>query len=486
MTDVQQDQPKMSEAKPNEETLMNTPKNGEIERLYSIQRITAKLGALASFSDLKTQLLKEVSALFEQRRILLFLLNDEKIGLNFAGISQPLDDDEAEERLLNSTIKIFNSDDETVKKLIENTAVALDNITTTDTPFSDLASLLNIDHLYLLPLLFKETLIGLIVLEVNPQTPLNDTDKRILAVLATNLAVSLNNKRTQEGTVQQLAAKMNEMSILQQIDQELNDTIELSTVFNMTCDWALRFSNANAASIALYEEDNDTLRTMFNYGYSITDEEIESLRGQTKSSIAYRVARTGRAEVVPDVSIDMDYQPVEQNIISQMSVPVLREEQVIAVLTLESKKLNAYTDDHLSFVKNLANRAAVAIDNARLYTESERERNKVSHILRNIVDIVIVISPEGRIVLMNQSAISALRLYSDTDYIGRIFDEAIDFRPLINIYHKARDTNEPLTEEITMPNNRVFYTKAELHEGVGWLIVMQDVTPYERDGSPQE
>ncbi len=478
MTDARKDQQAMPESPTPENPAEMVSTDAQIERLYTIQRITAKLGAVEKFDQLKLQLLTEISALYDQKRVLLFLSDDEGAGLNFAGISRALENEEAAERLTNSTVKTFNSEDASVKSVLSNTAVLLDNSTISNTPFSDLASLLEITHLYLLPLTFNTTLTGLLVLEVQSKDSLTDIDRQMLSLLALNIAVILNNKRQHDGTVEQLAARMHEMGILQQIDQELNDTIELNTVFNMTCDWALRFTNANAASLALYEEDTDTLRTMFNYGYSIADEQIEMLRGQTKSSIAYRVARTGRAEVVPDVSIDLDYQPVEHNIVSQMSVPVLREEQVVAVLTLESKKLNAFTDDHLRFVKNLANRAAVAIDNARLYTESERERNKLSHILRNIVDIVIVINPEGRIMMMNQSAISALRLYSETEYTGRTFDEAIDFRPLVDIYHKVRDAEESLTDEITMPNNRVFYTKADQHEGIGWIIVMQDVTPY--------
>ena len=92
--------------------------------------------------------------------------------------------------------------------------------------------------------------------------------------------------------------------------------------------------------------------------------------------------------------------------------------------------------------------------------------------------MVIVINPEGKILLMNQSAMSALRLYSASEHLGQVFDEVIQFRPLVDLYKRARDSQESMTEEITLPNNRVYYTKAEHHEGIGWILVMQDVTPY--------
>ncbi len=59
----------------------------------------------------------------------------------------------------------------------------------------------------------------------------------------------------------------------------------------------------------------------------------------------------------------------------QLSVPVMREDRVIAVVTLESRKLNGFTDSHLDFVAKLATRAGVAIDNARLKNERKRPRS---------------------------------------------------------------------------------------------------------------
>ncbi len=460
-------------------------------RLQKTQVMITKLALIDDLNALVQTLVEDVHTLTGYGDVLLLLMNEETTELSFSAITQntssepetttdePLNPQQ--ERLKNVYINTFNTDDAMLEKVLDNKAVLIEPSkipSETKSPLGELAKVANFSKMCVQPLQVNDAVIGVLIIELSSKDTLSVEDHTLMQLLSANLAVIIHNRRKHAQTVEQLADKMREMSILQQIDQELNDTIELNTVFNMTCDWALRFTNADSASISLYYELTDTLETMFNYGYSITDEEIEALRGNSKSSIAYRVARTGRAEVVPDVSIDMDYQQVEQNIVAQMSVPVLREERVIAVLTLESKKLNAFTDAHLNFVKNLTNRAAVAIDNARLYNESEHERDKLSHILRNIVDMVIVINPEGKILLMNQSAMSALRLYSASEHLGQVFDEVIQFRPLVDLYKRARDSQESMTEEITLPNNRVYYTKAEHHEGIGWILVMQDVTPY--------
>lgn len=466
-------------------TLNNTPQHSDvdavklrqhIQRLNRVHEITTRLGLITDVDTLTAEIVRCVQGIAGFGRVILLILDDESAGLKFKAINTPPNDKSVQDKLNRAYIKTFNSDDAQVKQLLNGEIII--SAVEVEKPLSQLAQIADFGRFVALPLLAKTELLGGLMIELDAETAITALDREVLEVTAANAAVILQNARQHAQTVAQLADQMHQMSILQQIDRELNDTIELNTVFNMTLDWALRFTNANTASISLFDEEADTLRTMFNYGYTIPDAQIEMLRGQARGGVAHRVAHTGRAEVVPDVTIDPDYQPIEQNIISQMSVPVLREERVIAVITLESKKVNAFTDGHLEFVTNLANRAAVAIDNARLYTESERERDKLSHILGNIVDIVIVIGKDERIVLMNQSAISALRLYSEAEYVGKAFEDAITFKPLVDFYKNAKKVDDNVTDELTLPSKRVFYTKADFHESIGWILVMQDVTPY--------
>src|SRR5262249_12616490 len=152
-------------------------------------------------------------------------------------------------------------------------------------------------------------------------------------------------------------------------------------------------------------------------------EQTELIRKQYSTSVGHRVARSGKPEIIPDVSLDPDYNLISSKIQSQTSIPVLREDRVIAVMNIASRKLNACTDDHLALRGTLASRAAVAIDNARLFSETSREREKLSLILGSIADAVIVCGDDGRLILVNQSAIAALRLYTDQEYAGKPFTE---------------------------------------------------------------
>ena len=151
---------------------------------------------------------------------------------------------------------------------------------------------------------------------------------------------------------------------------------------------------------------------------------------------------------------------------------------MIAIITVESRKINGFSDEHLEFVEKLAARAGVAIDNARLFAETKREREKLSHILSNTADIVIVTALDDRIILINPAAYQALRLYPQETYIAMPFHEALGHTQLVDVYRRARAENEAVIEEIVLPNERTFHINLTQQENIGTIIVMHDITPF--------
>ncbi len=335
-----------------------------------------------------------------------------------------------------------------------------------------LADALGAPALIAVPVRLRERLLGVLAAACAP------TQEALVRLesAAAAAAIALENARAYSVTVQQSAASMHELFILRQIDRELNDTIEPDHVFNMTLDWALRFTNASAAAIALYDEDSDTLHEMLQYGYDIQPVPLNSVDGY--GDIPYRVARAGRPEIIPDVTMDKDYVRRATSTRSQMCVPVLREDRVIAVITVESKRLNGFTDEHLDFVEKLATRAGVAIDNARLFSETKREREKLSNVINTTADVVIVCGLDDRIALINPAAFSAFRLDPAYSYVGMPFEMVFADTPLMEAYRRGRASGAQTTAEVLLPNNRTFEFNLTPQANVGWIIVMHDITPF--------
>jgi signal transduction histidine kinase/CheY-like chemotaxis protein len=113
-------------------------------------------------------------------------------------------------------------------------------------------------------------------------------------------------------------------------------------------------------------------------------------------------------DITPELLEDIAQSPEhlellrQLNVCSWMVVPLRVQNHVFGALGLTySDSRRRYTDQDLLLATELANRAAVAIDNARLYDLSQQERSKVEAALRAKDEFVAVVSHELRTPLMS-------------------------------------------------------------------------------------
>ncbi|MFW5696524.1 MAG: ATP-binding protein [Phototrophicaceae bacterium] len=441
----------------------------EIDRLRKVQEATLRMALVPELDPLMNTIVTIVGELIENTRVILLLRDDEKLDhLRLGAVNVRPDAATDYQRLKRAAAIDINpgTQDAIVRGWLRGELSAWmgaeDELA--GSPVEALARAAGFEMFYSQPLMVGGDLLGMLLVELEVQKHFKQLDIELLDMLAGNIAVILHNTCQHKQAVEQLAASMHEMNMLQQIDRELNETIHLPTVFDMTLDWALRFTNASAASLALYDAHSDQLRTHIEYGHPTNSASVVA--------IAERVAHSGRVEVVVDQFGSDD----DRRYRSQMAMPVLREDSVVAVITLESRKADAFSQEHVDFVNKLANRAGVAIDNARLYDATVREREKLTHILGSIADIVVIVAPDHRILVISQSAISALNLQPGADYTHQPFAEVVGFQPLAEFYRRAVDSNDGMDEEFVLPNGRIYYTRATPQPGIGCTIVMQDIT----------
>ena len=85
------------------------------------------------------------------------------------------------------------------------------------------------------------------------------------------------------------------------------------------------------------------------------------------------VAANGETLLVPDVSQDPRYVPMSGcNTRSELTVPIKLKDQVIGILDVQSEQLHAFDNSDSTVLQSLANQAAIAIDNARLFDAEQR------------------------------------------------------------------------------------------------------------------
>jgi signal transduction histidine kinase len=111
-----------------------------------------------------------------------------------------------------------------------------------------------------------------------------------------------------------------------------------------------------------------------------------------EEGIAGWVAQTGEPLLVPDVRLEPRYLLLPQALEtrSELAVPLKVKDEVIGVLDVESERLDAFDESDVAVVQSLAHQIAVAVDNARLFEQTQhlaaaRERQRLARDLHDAV-----------------------------------------------------------------------------------------------------
>jgi len=234
------------------------------------------------------------------------------------------------------------------------------------------------------PLQVQDSIIGILeVMNRRDHLPFAPEDQTLLMAFAAQAAVALENVRLHTLTDQELAARVEELSIMQRIDRELNASLEMDRAMRITLEWAMRQSNAEAGLIGLLEDDRLRVVTELGYGPTLgdsTDQTVALTLPGFQPAIDTGLPQRVRFEAANAGG----FLPAADH---QVVIPIRREATVIGLLVLES---TSPAQEDLGFLSRLSDHAAIAISNAQLYDQVQRANiaksdfvSLVAHELKN-------------------------------------------------------------------------------------------------------
>ena len=217
------------------------------------------------------------------------------------------------------------------------------------------------------PLQAQDRVIGVVeVINRRDGLPFVQNDQTLLAAFAGQAAVAIENARLYTLTDQELASRVEELSVMQRIDRELNASLEMDRAMRITLDWALRQSGAEAGLIGILEEIK--LRVMAHQGLDDQMASIPDLVMKVELPSMLAAIETGLPQNV-EVAVEASKNKLLVSSQTQMVIPIRRETTVIGLLYLES---TGGSQVDIDFLTRLTDHAAIAISNAQLYSEVQR------------------------------------------------------------------------------------------------------------------
>jgi signal transduction histidine kinase len=220
------------------------------------------------------------------------------------------------------------------------------------------------------PLIYQDNVIGVLeVINRKDDLPFTEDDSNLLEAFAGQAAVAIQNARLYTMTDQELSARVEELSVMQRIDRELNASLDVGRAMRITLDWALRQSGAEAGFIGVLIEDDTRLRIMAQDGYGEALAEYENAPMDIEQESLKLAIESGQPQklLLDSSRQDLGYLATVR---TQIVVPIKRETKVIGLFVLESSR--ELDDSVLEFLIRLSDHAAIAIANAQLFEAVER------------------------------------------------------------------------------------------------------------------
>lgn len=160
-----------------------------------------------------------------------------------------------------------------------------------------------------------------------------------------------------------------------EISRQLNSTYDHMALLQQIVAAAAELADCEAASILLIDPGSGELR--FEIATNMNPNEAQSIVIPLEGSIAGWIARHNEPRVIQDVTGEPGhFQDVDQLIdfhtTNLLGVPMSTHTKVIGVLEVVNKRSGQrFTDVDINTLTTLASQAAVAIENARLFHQSD-------------------------------------------------------------------------------------------------------------------
>jgi PAS domain S-box-containing protein len=169
------------------------------------------------------------------------------------------------------------------------------------------------------------------------------------------------------------------LELLFHVSRELAAALDLRTVLQRVLYETIQNVGGERSSIVVLDDAGKAVDATIVYGTQMHEHTTQQMRETVERGLAGWVIRNRKGAYLPDTSKDErwlmrpDDAEDRTGAKSAICVPLLTRERLVGVLTLVHGKPNAFNEGQLDLMQAIADQAGVAVLNARLYTESQRQ-----------------------------------------------------------------------------------------------------------------
>lgn len=179
----------------------------------------------------------------------------------------------------------------------------------------------------------------------------------------------------------QLEKRVRELSILHGIGKAVASVLDLEKLLKRIVEAAVYLTGAEEGFLLLVDEDTNEL--YMRAGQGLGQKFASGFRLKSGDNLSWHVVKTGKPVMISSVSDEEKFKLKTGYLVKALlHVPLRLRGKVIGVLSVDNKiARKSFGDNDLHLLSALADYAAIAIDNARLYEQAEAEAARFAALL---------------------------------------------------------------------------------------------------------
>jgi len=290
------------------------------------------------------------------------------------------------------------------------------------------------------------------VIEVARAEPgsFSDNEIELLKTFADQAVIAIENVRLfneLQARTGELTQSVEQLTALGEVSRAVSSTLDVETVLDTIVSRASQLAGGAGCSIYEYDEaaERFELRAMHNYDAAF----VEALRAahlRKGEGLMGRATEMREPIQIPDITQPGAYESSVRDTLIRfgyqalLSVPLLREDQIIGSLSFNRKKAGEFPPEVIEVLRTFATQSALAIQNARLFREIADKSAQLETASRHKSEFLANMSHELRTPLnaiIGFSEILAEKMFGDinekqTEYLQDILESGRHLLSLVN------------------------------------------------------
>jgi len=319
------------------------------------------------------------------------------------------------------------------------------------------------------PLVVNDRVIGAMNIEsIERENDFTESDLRLLTTLANSTSVALENARLFDETqrlLKETEDRNAELAVINSVQEGLAAQLDIQTIYELVGEKIREIFDAHTVFIVAY--DQETKLRHFPY----LNEQGKRIYPEPRSLYGFsgQVIETGEPLLITKdmekFEIETGSQPLGDELPkrSWLGVPIMRGKLVNGVIVLEDVHDEAFGQSDLRLLTTLANSMSVALENARLFAETQRllrETEDRNAELAIINAVQRALSAELDIRKIYQAVGEKLREIFDSQVVAVYSADNKDRTLTLEYGHEKDQVFEP----VTVPFNSLYEYILELDD----------------------